>query len=393
MVVEHAHIGRRVREIRTWRDMSLSATAGLAGLSVSYLSMIERGQRAVTKRAVLEAIAAALRVPPTQLTAEPETAARVVADAAMAAFTDVLSGWWIGEVPDCSPRPLPELLADVRMLSTFRAVSDYESQATMLPGLIRELLVTASRPGGRDVLVPLISAYWAVGAVAGRWNLLGLPALATDRIARVAERLEDPVWIAAAAWMRAHMLSGTNRSRQYDLAVAAVDMAPAAQPETRGMSHLTAALAAAAQGQADVAETHLNEAADLAERLDVDVSPWALGMMNFGRTNVGIWRVSIGVELGHGPRDAAIAPGLEAITPSRQGAFWIDYGRALLAERKTRDAGAQALLRAEQLVPQQVRSNVWVREAVTNSLAAERRAAGGRELRGLAMRLGVAPTG
>jgi hypothetical protein len=45
------------------------------------------------------------------------------------------------------------------------------------------------------------------------------------------------------------------------------------------------------------------------------------------------------------------------------------------------------------LAPQQVRNNVFAREAVTGLLASSRREAGGRELRGLAWRMGVAPTG
>jgi hypothetical protein len=237
-----------------------------------------------------------------------------------------------------------------------------------------------------------MSAYWSMCVVAGRWNLLGLPAFATDRIVRTAERLGDPVWVAVAAWMRAHFLSGTNRARQYELAVAAADMAPAERLETRGMSHLTAALCAAAQEDADMAETHLDEATALADHLGSNVSSWPpFGLMHFGRTNVSIWKTSIGVELGHGARAAEIAPGLESICPMRQGTFWIDYGRGLLQDRKTRDEGVRALLRAERMVPQQVRANVWVREAVMTSLAGERRAAGGRELRGLAIRQGINP--
>lgn len=64
MDIEDAHIGRRVREVRHWRRMSLTATAGLAGISAPYLSMIERGQRPVTKRATLEALARVLTVRP-----------------------------------------------------------------------------------------------------------------------------------------------------------------------------------------------------------------------------------------------------------------------------------------------------------------------------------------
>jgi hypothetical protein len=187
-----------------------------------------------------------------------------------------------------------------------------------------------------------------------------MPSLAADRMRQVAAALDDPVWDAVSQWGRAHFLSGTNRLRQYELAVAVADQAPADHLETRGMANLTAALAAAAQGNGDLAETHLTEAAEVAKLIEPDTSPWPSGVMQFGRTNVGTFRVAIGVELGQGPRVAQ---------------------------------GVTALLRAEQLAPQQVRTNVWAREAVTGMLSAETRAAGGRELRGLAWRMGIAPTG
>ena len=45
---------------------SITATAGLAGISQSYLSMIERGDRPVTKRALLKGLAQALKVSPAE---------------------------------------------------------------------------------------------------------------------------------------------------------------------------------------------------------------------------------------------------------------------------------------------------------------------------------------
>ena len=50
-----------------WRGLSLRAVAELAGFSASYLSLIERGVRPVDKRSTLEALAAALRVAPSEL--------------------------------------------------------------------------------------------------------------------------------------------------------------------------------------------------------------------------------------------------------------------------------------------------------------------------------------
>lgn len=405
MDIEHAHIGRRVREVRHWRGMNLSAAAGLAGMSPAYLSMIERGQRPVTKRSVLESIARALRVAPAELTRRPYAPAHEApteSHTAMATLADLLGGWWVGEVPDASGRPLPEVLADLdqfnasRNSSGPRGAGDYATQVGVLAPLIRDLLAAAADPvARRQVLPPLLTAYHVAGSISARLGIPGMPSLAADRMRQVADELDDATWQAVASWGRAHFLSSTNRPRQYELAVAVADQAPAERPETRGMANLTAALAAAAQGRADLAETHLAEAAALAELIEPDVSPWPAGVMQFGRTNVGIFTVTIGVELGQGARVAEVATTVrpDTISRGRQATFWMEYGRGLLAERKTRNKGLAALVRAEQLAPQQVRNNVYARETVANLLAGARRDAGGRELRGLAYRMGVAPTG
>jgi transcriptional regulator with XRE-family HTH domain len=65
------NIGRRMREIRTWRGMSQATLAQLAGFSAMYVSYIERGERTVDKRRTLEAFASALRVSPSELTGAP----------------------------------------------------------------------------------------------------------------------------------------------------------------------------------------------------------------------------------------------------------------------------------------------------------------------------------
>ncbi|MBF6245149.1 helix-turn-helix transcriptional regulator [Nocardia elegans] len=38
-------LGRRLREIRAWRGLSLEAAAGLAGISYGYLGKLERGEK------------------------------------------------------------------------------------------------------------------------------------------------------------------------------------------------------------------------------------------------------------------------------------------------------------------------------------------------------------
>jgi transcriptional regulator with XRE-family HTH domain len=380
--------------------MSLTATAGLAGISAPYLSLIERGLRPVTKRQLLESLAQALRVSPGELTGQPYAPSDPVSIeslAQVAALNDVVTGWWVDEIPDLDgpARPWPLVAASLTRLTTvLRPSSDYAAQSALLPRLIRELLTAAAEPEHRTAaLIGLLDSYQATANVARRLGIAGLPTVAVERMRQAAEELDDPVYTTFARWARAHALSGTNRTRQYELAVTVADDEKA-RPEVRGMANLTAALACAAQAQGDMATTHLAEAAALAELIEVDVSPWPLNCnMQFGRTNVGIWRVAIGVELGHGAKVAEIASTVhpETITKSRAAAFYIDYGRGLLAERKTRDRGLAALIHAEKLAPQQVRNNVFVRENVADFLGTARRDAGGRELRGLAWRLGIAP--
>jgi hypothetical protein len=65
--------------------------------------------------------------------------------------------------------------------------------------------------------------------------------------------------------------------------------------------------------------------------------------------------------------------------------------RSATPRKKTRDKGVRVLLHAEQLAPQRIRRDPLVRETVADLLRQTRHEAGGRELCGLAWRMGVAP--
>lgn len=60
--------GRRLRQIRHARGKSLSAVAGLAGITPSYLSRLESGARALDRRSLIVALATAPEVAPSELT-------------------------------------------------------------------------------------------------------------------------------------------------------------------------------------------------------------------------------------------------------------------------------------------------------------------------------------
>ncbi|MGH3859834.1 hypothetical protein [Actinokineospora sp.] len=217
----------------------------------------------------------------------------------MTGLVDALTSWSIDEVPRPLARPWEAVLADIHRINfVLRPNADYDTQAALLPGLVQDLIVATATPARHEALVALLSAYKAAAYLAHDLGVAGLPALAAERMRQVAEELDDPVWLSYARYQRAQLLTGINRARQYDLAVQVADI-PGARIETRGMAHLTAALSTAVRGDGDSAQSHLAEAAQLADQLEPETSPWM--QTNFGRTNVGIWRVSIGVELGAGP--------------------------------------------------------------------------------------------
>lgn len=80
-------IGRRVRLIRLSRGKSLAVVAGLAGISPSFLSRLESGERSLDRRSLIVALANALQVAPSELTSLPVPApGDGAADAAVAAL-------------------------------------------------------------------------------------------------------------------------------------------------------------------------------------------------------------------------------------------------------------------------------------------------------------------
>jgi hypothetical protein len=157
------------------------------------------------------------------------------------------------------------------------------------------------------------------------------------------------------------------------------------------MLTLSASLSAAVVQNGQRAEHWLGEAADLARRLpDEPDQNW----MAFSGTNVGVWRVAIEVERGHsGGEVLELAAHVHEDKLSgkrgRHAAFLADVGRGLAREPRTRPDAVRWLRKAEDAAPQWIRNNPPVREAVAYLLSRARADAGGRELRGMAARMGV----
>jgi transcriptional regulator with XRE-family HTH domain len=397
--------GRRLREIRSWRQLSVRATAELSGLSYSYLAKIERGEKPVNNRQVLEALANTLRVAPTEFTGAPYAPSSPVDSDAHASLRQVelaLSSLDLGVDPGIQAAPWPLLAEKVEHLNTvLRIEADYASQGELVPDLLAHLHAAyCQQPQHRRaILVGLIHVLHSAAVLTKNLGVRGFPVVASRQAEACAQELDTPEWLGFSAWLRGHSTGSQGRQQQYAMSIRAIDQMAGHLDEPNvlqaaGMLHLNAALASAARADADAAEMHLDEAADLAARLPDERENF--GFLHFGPDNVGVWRVSLATELGAGPKVAELARGVRPETlpaKARQGMFWGDLGRALVTDRRTREQGLAALAKAERIAPQRIRNNVFVREAVAHLLRQARRDEGGRELRGLAYRMGVTPTG
>jgi transcriptional regulator with XRE-family HTH domain len=403
-VDEAKAFGRRLREVRIWRELTLREVAGLAGRSFSFWGQVERGEQAVTNRNTLEAMAGALRVHPSELTEQPWTrqdAAGAEAHAGLSGIEIALERYELGVDPEVPVRAWPQIQADLdRLVRLTDHVVDYTATGELAPALIGELQAAYVRlpQRRREVLLGLIDAHRVAMRTAKDLGGHGLPRLAAHAVQQCAEALNDPVWLGCATVVRGFATGELDRAGQYRRSVAAaealtgqLDSSDAVQ--ACGMLHLLAALAAGACGDHDASVTHLDEASALAGRMDTEVGSWA--RVFFGPTSVGTWRTHIAAVGGeHGQALQAAKTAHPELLPKRyQAFFWSEVGRALCAGKKTRQKGVHVLLHAEQLAPQLIHTDVFVRETVAGLLRQARRDAGGRELRGLAWRMGIAPRG
>ncbi len=398
-------IGARLRTLRRWRGMTQAELAGLAGLSPSFVSMVEHGTRLLDRRSHISALASALRVSETDLVGGPHLSSdRLQSDPHMgipalrvSLQTNTLTSPAVDQA-----RPLDLLHREVfGDIERFRRACDYVHVGQQLPPAIDELYRHAADPEDEAAeqlaLATLVEACVIASSVARGLSYLDLAFLAAQRAEEAAGLLDDPVQTGKADFMWLHALPRTG-SWDRNLAAAekaANDLEPYARDplgmEVLGMLTLTASLSAAAMQQGDTAAHWLDEAAEIAARVpDEPINNW----QSFSATNVKIWRVSVGVERGlSGGTMLELAehvqPGHLATTPSRQADFFADIGRGLARESKTRMAAVHWLHRAESTAPQRIRNSAPVRETVAYLLNRSIATAGGRELRGMAARMGL----
>ncbi len=398
--MDESTIGARLRALRRRRGKSQAELAGLAGLSPSFLSMVENGQRPLDRRSHIAALANALKVSEAELAGGPHlTPDRLQSDPHLgipalrvALQTNTLT------TPVDRARPLPELVQVVtERAEPLRRACDYVATGQLLPGVLDELhyhaAAAADERATRQALEALVEACICATFTAKNLGYADLAHLAALRAQEAAVLLDDPVCKGKAGFV---WLMTLPRAGSWDRKlVAAERVADQLEPhatyplglQVLGMITLTASLAAASLQRGDTAQHWLGEAAQLASRIpDQPMMNW----QSFSATNVNIWRVSVGVERGEaGTAMVKLAEPvtLDGLEPrsSRRADFFADMGRGLARESRTRTEAVRWLRRAEDAAPQRVRNSAAVRETVAYLLNRARTAAGGVELRGISM--------
>lgn len=403
--MEETTIGARLRILRRWRGLTQVEVAGLAGLSPSFVSMIETGQRPLDRRSHIAAVAAALRVSETDLVGGPHLSAdRQQSDphAAIPALREALQTNKLDDPAVDRGRPLPELASEVvQRIRPAHGQADLAAAGALLPAVLDELHWHAARasdePARRMALETLIEACVLAGLTAKDLGYLDLAYAAALRAEEASELLDDPVQRGKAACLRLWVFP---RERSWERRLAAAEAAAdRLEPHARtplgiqvlGMLTLQAALGAAVSQRPAAIDHWLGQARQLASRVPDDIrGNWQA----FSATNVRLWNIAIGVERGAGGGsvlEMARAVDQSKITYStRRACFLADVGRGLAREPKTRTDAVRWLRQAEDVAPQYIRNQPASREAVAFLLSRARADAGGRELRGMAARMGVA---
>lgn len=397
-------IGARLRALRRWRGMTLDQLSAMTDLHKSFLSRAERGQRALDRRSHIARLASALQVSETELVGGPHLGTDHaqshphvhIPPLRVAMETNSFHGDAVVE----RARRLDELVTLMSgRVEQHRRRYDYSTVGEDLPALIDELHWHVASPADelaqRRALETLVEAYMCAAGMARSLRHPDLGHIAAMRAEEAAVLLDDETARGKAAFALIRP-NANNLLRVKDMASRAADRLAShvrddEDRQVLGMLTLNAAMAAAACLDTSGSEDWLREAAVLAGQVPDDLER---NWQAFSRTNVAVWRVSVGVEVGKsGGEVAALAADVDEDLLSRHVArktcFLADVGRGLARDSRYRREAVHWLKRSEAAGPQRFRNDAKVRETIAVMMEQERIAAQGRELRGMAARMGV----
>ena len=391
-------IGARVRHYRGTRQQAV--VAGLAGISVEYLSQIERGKRIPTI-AVLHQLAQELGVPVAALLAEGTAAAVTAPDTAAPSIAQALMGYG----PPRSTEPAEPRLLRERVEAAWRSWQSsptrFSDAADVLPDLIAdtEHAVRARRTGDsdprRETLRVSADLYFLLRSYLRRAGRTDLSMMAADRAMRAAEDADDPLRIAAAQWNLGHvLLAAGDPDAAEHVAMRGADQL---KPRVMAGDEDCAAMAGALQLVSVVASSRRRDwwtardrlrkvAAPAAERAGEGNVMWTV----FGPTNVALHAVSIEMEAGEAGEalhDADLIDTSQLPSLERTFTFLLEVARCHDLRRED-PAVLLHLLQAEDAAPEDLARAPMARDMVV-TLMRRARPMQARQAEALAERMGM----
>ncbi|MFI6603761.1 helix-turn-helix domain-containing protein [Nonomuraea sp. NPDC050536] len=398
-----ALVGDRIRRLRLGRGLNQEELAALMDRSVSWVSQVERGVRAVERPPVLQKLAELFDVDVAYLRGEDVEAVRPrQAYLLRTALTghpalSVALGVFNGEAES----DLATLEVDAERVWPLLHTAQYEDLEPLLADLIHraEAIVRLLNDAARPACYALLSrVYQAAAAMLARLHESEAAWVAADRAFHAAERQGDPLAIVASLYRMVHALLGLQdiAAAQHvaETAIsslqARVDRRTATPPELSlfGALNLAMAVISGREGQRSQAHAFLDAAADAATQLGADRNEYGT---EFGPTNLAIHRVSVAVDLGDAGQAIELASGIDSssLSPERQFRLAIDTARAEI-QRGNLNSAIQWLAQAEMIAPESFENHPLPRLAVQELLQRSGRRSS-RTLKEMAQRVGLLP--
>lgn len=389
------HIGRRIRQARKMRRMTVRQLAGQVKISPSTLEKYENGLRNPPPGAVAQ-LARALHVGPDRLTGQPYWNGAEAEGQVQAVIPELRRILLTYDNPDdllTAPRPLPVLAAEMDHIAQMRQDGQYVPMGPLLPGVLAELTHVALTARGAEQQTAywwLARGYRATNSLAHKLGYHDLSLTAIERVRWAAGQSGDSLMQVTGAYLKAGAMVrmgayGSARRVLESLVDEVERLAPEAslsdeQVAVQGALLLKLAILEARDGHPDRAAQRLAEAGAAAGLLRRDTDHYE---MSFGPTNVRIHQVAALID--QGDTEQALARlrewGAEqdrtewelpaGIAAERASHHHIDVAAARLAEGDRQGAHAD-LLRAREISPNHSRWHPTLREVASTLVRMDR---------------------
>ncbi|MFE2971559.1 helix-turn-helix domain-containing protein [Streptomyces sp. NPDC059340] len=372
-------IGRNVRYYRRRDGRTITAIAGLCGITDRYLEMIEAGSK-VPSADVLARLAAELGVPVAALFTETPADEPAAPVSTAPAIARALMRY----APPASAAVLSPAQLRERVESAWRTWQSSKTRFTeiadVLPALITDVehAVRAHRSGGdpaprREVLRVAADLYGLLRSYCRRTGRIDLSLMVADRAIRAAEDADDPVRIAVGTWNLGHvLLSHTDPGaveEAKDIALQAADKLRRAALASReaaaveGALELVAVVSDARRRRwADARRRLAEHAAPLARRVGEGNIAWTV----FGPTNVALHAISVEMLAGDAAEGLRLADQVDiGQLPSRERQFTHQLELASCHALRRDDAAVLVhLLDLEELAPEDLVRSPLARDMI-----------------------------